>query len=156
MERGMNQCRFSCETNKEMSEMARKDRPLGVAIIAILLMISGILWILTGIIILGGVAGIAEQIEDFLGPGASGLIGTLGFIFVVVGILIFLEGIGLWKLNIIAYIVALISLGLNVFGIILSIEYLLTLLLNGYITALINPLITILLFIYFIKVRERF
>jgi hypothetical protein len=136
--------------------MSKKDRPLGVAIIAILIMISGVLWIMTGIIFLGGVAGIAEQIIDILGPQAAGLTDILGFVFVILGIIVFLLGLGLWKLNIIAYIVILISLGLNVLGLLLNLNYLLTLLLKGYITALINPLITILLFIYFIKVRDHF
>jgi hypothetical protein len=136
--------------------MSKKDRPLGVAIIAILIMISGVLWILTGIIFLGGVAGIAEQIIDILGPQAAGLAEILGFVFLILGIIIFLLGLGLWKLNIIAYILILISLGLNVLGLLLSFDYLFALLLNGYITALVNPLITILLFIYFVKVRDHF
>ncbi len=136
--------------------MGKNDRPLGIAIIAILIMFSGAIWILAGIMILGGVAGLAELIEDLLGPGAAGLVGTLGFIILIFGLLVFLEGLGLWKLNIIAYIVVLISLGLNVLGLLLSFEYLLTLLLNGYISALINPIITILLFIYLIQVRDRF
>lgn len=136
--------------------MSKKDRPLGVAIIAILIMISGILWILTGVIFLGGVAGIADQIIDILGPQAAGLAEILGFVFLILGVLVFLLGLGLWKLNIIAYILVLISLGLNVLGLILSLDYLLALLLNGYISALVNPVITILLFIYFIKVREHF
>ena len=136
--------------------MSKKDRPLGVAIIAILVMISGVLWMLTGIIFLGGVAGIAEQIVDILGPQAAGLAEILGFVFLILGVLVFLLGLGLWKLNIIAYILVLISLGLNVLGLLLSLDYLVALLLNGYISALINPVITILLFVYFIKVREHF
>lgn len=140
----------------EWIKMSKKDRPLGVAIIAILIMISGVLWMLTGIIFLGGVAGIAEQIIDILGPQAAGLAGIIGFIFLILGIVVFLLGYGLWKLNIIAYILVLVSLGLNVLGLLLSFDYLLALLLNGYISALLNPLITILLFIYFVKVRDHF
>jgi len=136
--------------------MSKKDRPLGVAIIAILIMLSGVLWILTGIIFLGGVTEIVEQVTDILGPQAAGLVEILGFVFLILGVLVFLLGLGLWKLNIIAYILVLISLGLNVLGLLLSLDYLLALLLNGYISALINPVITILLFIYFIKVREHF
>ncbi|MFW9904474.1 MAG: hypothetical protein ACFFFH_09090 [Candidatus Thorarchaeota archaeon] len=136
--------------------MSKKDRPLGVAIIAILLIISGVIWIFTGIIFLGGVAGIAEQIVDILGPQAAGLEEILGFIFLILGLFVFLLGLGLWKLNIIAYILVLISLSLNVLGLLINFNYLLTLLLNGYISALINPLVTILMFIYFIKVRDHF
>ncbi|MFX1515350.1 MAG: hypothetical protein ACFFC6_03515 [Promethearchaeota archaeon] len=136
--------------------MSKKDRPLGVSIIAMLIMISGVLWILTGIIFLGGVTGIVEQVVDILGPQAAGLADILGFIFLILGVLVFLLGLGLWKLNILAYILILISLGLNVLGLLLSLDYLLALLMNGYISALINPVITILLFIYFIKVRDHF
>lgn len=136
--------------------MSKKDRPLGVAIIAILIMISGVLWILTGIIFLGGVTGIVEQVLDILGPQAAGLAEILGFVFLILGLIVFLIGLGLWKLNIIAYILVLVSLGLNVLGLILSLDYLIAILLNGYISALINPIITILLFIYFIKVRDHF
>ncbi|MFX1285716.1 MAG: hypothetical protein ACFFB5_18895 [Promethearchaeota archaeon] len=136
--------------------MGKNERPVGIAIIAILIMISGVLWILTGIMILGGVAGLAAEIENILGPGAAGLFGTLGFIFLFLGFLIFLEGLGLWKLNIIAYIIALISLGLNVLGILLNYKYLLALIINDLLIALINPILTILIFIYFIKVRDHF
>ena len=119
-------------------------------------MISGVLWILTGIIFLGGVTGIVEQVLDILGPQAAGLAEILGFVFLILGLIVFLIGLGLWKLNIIAYILVLVSLGLNVLGLILSLDYLIAILLNGYISALINPIITILLFIYFIKVRDHF
>ncbi|MFX0208154.1 MAG: hypothetical protein ACFFDT_19370, partial [Candidatus Hodarchaeota archaeon] len=84
------------------------------------------------------------------------LFGTLGFIILLLGLLIFLEGLGLWKLNIIGYIIALISLGLNVLGILLNYKYLLTLIINDLLIALLNPILTILLFIYFIKVRDHF
>lgn len=136
--------------------MSRKDRPIGITIISILIMISGALWILAGVMILADVAGFAEQIEDILGSGAAAVVGALGIIMLFIGFLIFLEGLGLWKLNIIAYIIALISLGLNVLGILLNYKYFLTLIINDLIVALINPIITILIFIYFIKVRNHF
>lgn len=136
--------------------MSRKDRPIGITIISILIMISGALWILAGVMILADVAGFAEQIEDILGSGAAAIVGALGIIMLFIGFLIFLEGLGLWKLNIIAYIIALISLGLNVLGILLNYKYFLTLIINDLIVALINPIITILIFIYFIKVRNHF
>lgn len=136
--------------------MSRKDRPIGITIISILIMISGALWILAGVMILADVAGFTEQIEDILGSGAAAIVGALGIIMLFIGFLIFLEGLGLWKLNIIAYIIALISLGLNVLGILLNYKYFLTLIINDLIVALINPIITILIFIYFIKVRNHF
>ncbi|MFX0013262.1 MAG: hypothetical protein ACFFB2_02655 [Promethearchaeota archaeon] len=136
--------------------MVHKDRPLGVTILAIIYMVLGVIVIFTGIMILGGVAGLAAEIESILGPGASGFVGSLGFIILIAGLLVFLIGIGLWKLNIIAYIVVLISLGMNVLVIILSYADYLTLLLNGAIYALINPIITILIFVYLVKVRDSF
>ncbi len=93
--------------------MVKNERPVGIAIIAVLIMISGVLWILAGDMILRGIAGLAAEIENILGLGAARLFGTIGFIILL---LVFLEGLGLWKLN----IIALVSLGLNVFGILLN------------------------------------
>lgn len=124
--------------------MGRNDRPIGITIISILMMISGVLLIL---------AGTSWAL-------AAVISGELTIIVLFTGLLIFLEGLGLWKLNIIAYIIALISLGLNVLGILLSYQFFLTLMMNlnvfDLLFALINPIITILLFIYFIKVRDHF
>ncbi|MHA2244323.1 MAG: hypothetical protein ACXADY_05100 [Candidatus Hodarchaeales archaeon] len=120
--------------------MGKKDRPLGITIISILIMISGLLWIIAGT---GWVL-------------AAVISGELAIIILFTGLLIFLEGLGLWKLNIIAYIIAIISLGLNVLGILLSYKYFLSLIISDLLFALINPIITILLFIYFIKVRSHF
>lgn len=124
--------------------MGRNDRPIGITLISILIMISGVLLIL---------AGTSWAL-------AAVISGELTIIVLFTGLLIFLEGLGLWKLNIIAYIIALISLGLNVLGILLSYQFFLTLMMNlnvfALLFALVNPIITILLFIYFIKVRSHF
>ena len=124
--------------------MGRNDRPIGITIISILIMISGVLLIL---------AGTSWAL-------AAVISGELTIIILLTGLFIFLEGLGLWKLNIIAYIIALISLGLNVLGILLNYQFFLTLMMNlnvfDLLFALINPIITILLFIYFIKVRSHF
>ena len=120
--------------------MGRNDRPIGITLISILIMISGVLLIL---------AGTSWAL-------AAVISGELTIIVLFTGLLIFLEGLGLWKLNIIAYIIALISLGLNVLGILLSYKYFLSLIISDLLFALINPIITILIFIYFIKVRSRF
>ena len=124
--------------------MGRNDRPIGITIISILIMISGVLLIL---------AGTSWAL-------AAVISGELTIIILLTGLFIFLEGLGLWKLNIIAYIIALISLGLNVLGILLNYQFFLTLMMNlnvfDLLFALINLIITILLFIYFIKVRSHF
>lgn len=136
--------------------MSRKDRPLGITLISILIMLLGALWMLTGVILLLGTADFAAQIEDILGSGVAALVGALGIAFLILGLLVFLEGLGLWKLNIIAYLICLVILGLDVLGIILNYKVFLALIISDFFFALINPLITILLFIYFIKVRDHF
>ena len=119
-------------------------------------MLLGALWMLTGVILLLGTADFAAQIEDILGSGVAALVGALGIAFLILGLLVFLEGLGLWKLNIIAYLICLVILGLDVLGIILNYKVFLALIISDFFFALINPLITILLFIYFIKVRDHF
>ena len=127
--------------------MGRNDRPLGITIISILMMISGILLILSGS---------AFALGYYL-PNAR-IIFLIGFLSI--GFPIFLEGLGLWKLNILAYIIALILLGLNALGILLSYQFFLTLMMSLdvflFLFALIFPIMDILLFIYFIKVRSHF
>jgi hypothetical protein len=136
--------------------MSKKDRPLGITIISILVMFIGTGWMLGGIFILLGSTELAELIEDTLGSGVAALAGVLGIVILITGLLVFLEGLGLWKLNFIAYLIYLVLLGINVLGIIMNYKYYLALIISDLFFALLNPFITILLFIYFIQIRDHF
>jgi len=97
-------------TNANTSGYSAPSRPLGVAILAVLIGIFGVLWIVGGILILAGVAAIA-----FLNAGAlPGLIGISGLVagavVLVIGLIILGIALGLWHLRMWALVLALLVL----------------------------------------------
>jgi hypothetical protein len=77
-----------------------------------------------------------------------------GFLFV--GFLIFILGYGLWELNQVAWFVSTILYGTSSLGILLSFSNILTDMQTGDLTVAIPPAITIGLFIYLLRIRDKF
>jgi hypothetical protein len=88
-------------------------RPLGVAILAVLIGLFGFLVLLAGILVLVGVAaGAFFAVPAFL--GAAGL--TLGLIVFIIGIVLLAVAYGLWDLRMWALVLAILVLILYVVG----------------------------------------
>ena len=76
-----------------------KQRPLGIAILAVLEIIGGIFTLIAGIIVLAFsalVEGVISQLA-YLGDLVTGLIAAVGIIILIVAILELLFGYGLWN-----------------------------------------------------------
>ncbi|MHA2204033.1 MAG: hypothetical protein ACW991_10130, partial [Candidatus Hodarchaeales archaeon] len=71
----------------------------------------------------------------------------------VIGLVTFLEGYGIWKLNIIAYIVIMVALVYNFFGAIFFRNFLE---INSDLHAFIYLILVILIMIYLLRVRDHF
>ncbi len=83
------------------------SRPLGVAILAVLLGLFGILLVLVGLLALVGSLALS-----FLSPGAAffGLpLLVLGVIFLLFGVIVLVSAVGLWHLRLWALVLALIA-----------------------------------------------
>jgi hypothetical protein len=86
------------------------SRPLGVAILAILIGIFGFFWIVSGILVLAGVAALAYLNAGAL-PGIVGLSGIVaGAIILIIGLIILGIALGLWHLRLWALVLALLVL----------------------------------------------
>ena len=84
------------------------SRPLGVAILAVLVGLFGVLWIVLGILILAGVAAFAFLSAGGL-PGVLGLTGLVaGAIVLGIGLVILGLALGLWHLRLWALVLTLI------------------------------------------------
>ena len=84
----------------------RPSRPLGVAILAVLVGIFGIFWILLGGLVLAG-----STAFTFLGMGSKfdGLTGVVaGVVILIIGLIILGVALGLWHLRMWALVLALI------------------------------------------------
>ncbi|HTT44525.1 MAG TPA: hypothetical protein VMH38_00715 [Thermoplasmata archaeon] len=119
------------------------SRPLGVAILAVLVGIFGFLLILVGALLLAGIAA-----ASFLGVGTS-LVGigglTFGVIVLIVGLIILGLALGLWHLRMWALVLTLIFVILELVSFGLAGNFVSL----GFIFALI-------LFIYLLAVHRHF
>ncbi|MFX0172694.1 MAG: hypothetical protein ACFE9L_12325 [Candidatus Hodarchaeota archaeon] len=139
---------------------SKKDRPFLVSLIALLWMFVGILVILMGLIsAVAGLGFFGEEVDDYF----QELVGSLGTLVLIVGVSIILAGLvifalgyGLWNLNILAWLIMVILFGLATLGYVLNYEQLLQAIQVGLFSYLLTPIITIVLFIYFISVRSKF
>jgi hypothetical protein len=117
--------------------MAEPGRPLGVAILAVLIGIFAALTLLDGLFLLFGVTvGSAFGIPGFL--GVAGLL--LAGIVLLLGIVLLAVAYGLWDLRmwalVLAVLVLLIEVGLNALaGAFLSLGFLVSLVLLIYLVA---------------------
>jgi hypothetical protein len=117
--------------------MANGNRPLGVAIIAILIGIFGFFTVIGGILLLAGsTVGLAFGVPGFL--GLTGFV--LGVIVLIVGLLLLAVAYGLWDLRMwalaLAVIVLIFELVANALaGAFLSLGFIVSLLLLIYLIA---------------------
>lgn len=117
-------------------------RPLGVAIIAVLIGILGFITLLAGILLLVGVAaGAYLSVPAFLGYGGL----TLGLIILVLGIILLAVATGLWDLRMWALALAILVL----------IFYLIVYALGGDYVSL-GFILSLLLLIYLVAVSRHF
>ena len=131
--------------------MVKKSRGIIVSIYAIFQMLVGLLFILSGLflLVIGGVI-IADIVNNTpeLAPLAT-FITLIWAVILIAGLIVFLIGYGLWKLNFIAWLITTILLGLSTLSYLLNYETLL----QG---SILTPIIQFLLLIYFVKVSDKF
>lgn len=113
-------------------------RPLGVAILAIVIMVVGAVVILIGVatMLIGGIGG------AFLGGPLLGAIGAfVGLLVTIIGLITFAAGSGLWKMRSWAWWLAMI---------VLVIQFI------GSLATVIGAVVYGLLILYLILVRQHF
>lgn len=114
-----------------------RSRPLGVAILSVLVGIYGFLVFLAGLLVLAGVA-----VSSYIGISQLGGYGgvVLGLIVVVIGLIILGVAVALWRLRLWALVLALIVtfIELAIFGFahdFLSLGFILSLIVFVYLLA---------------------
>ncbi|MFW9778315.1 MAG: hypothetical protein ACFFE8_05625 [Candidatus Heimdallarchaeota archaeon] len=143
--------------------MAKKDRPLVVSIISVLQMLIGVLAIFVGVLYTILIFTVGQAILDNLPPVwqpffavIGAVIQFVGIVFIIVGLLFFLLGRGLWNMKQWAWAVDLVLYLLNGITYLLDINFLLTAAQVGAWGFLFGPIVTLLLIIYFIMIRDKF
>ncbi len=86
------------------------------------------------------------EVNTFIGGG----------MIIASGIMIFALGYGLWNLNRVAWLITVILHGLFTLGYLLNFQRILLALQTGSWTQLLPLIVIIILFFYFISVREKF
>lgn len=136
----------------------KSSRPIIVTLYAALQMFAGLMVMLAGLFILLIGGSIATQLViDY--PELAGLGAVVALIWAsifILGLIIFLIGYGLWKLNFLAWLITVILLGLTTLSNILGYEILLSYIETGNYNYLFTPIIQFLLLVYFIKISGRF
>jgi hypothetical protein len=102
---GLNMSTATSTTSAPAPAPAAPSRPLGVAILAILVGIYGFLVFIAGLLVLAGVA-VSRFLEVARFSGVSGLL--TGIIVIVIGLIIMGVAVGLWHLRMWALVLALI------------------------------------------------
>jgi hypothetical protein len=127
------------------AETPPPSRPLGVAILAILIGLFGFLWFVIGLLIVAGVS-----IHAFTGLGVSGAFGPTtgliaGVIILVVGLIVLGVAVGLWRLHVWALVLAILVLLLEmvVYG-----------LAGDFVS--FGFIVSLLLFLYLLAVHRHF
>jgi hypothetical protein len=82
-------------------------RPIGVSILAILIILFGVLVLIVGILFLIGSAFLAS-IPGFGIPAGTVLL--IAAVFIVFGIILIVAGLGLWNLRMWAWVLSILSL----------------------------------------------
>lgn len=121
-------------------------------------MLVGLLILLSGLFILViGTAIFTDIVNNVpeLAPLAT-ILAVIWAAFIVIGLIVFLIGYGLWKMNVVAWLITIIVLGLNTVSILLAYETILFLIEQGAYSFLVPAIIQILLFVYFIKISDKF
>jgi len=95
-------------THRGEQEHWRSDmRPIGVSILAILIILFGVLVLIAGILFLIGSAFLAS-LPGFGIP--AGMVFLTGAIFTVFGIILIVAGLGLWNLRMWAWVLSILAL----------------------------------------------
>lgn len=121
-------------------------------------MLIGLFILLSGLFILViGTAIFTDIVNNVpeLAPLAT-ILAVIWAAFIITGLIVFLIGYGLWKMNIVAWLITIILLGLNTVSILLAYETILFLIEQGAYSFLVPAIIQILLFVYFIKISDKF
>ena len=119
-----------------------RSRPLGVAILSVLIGIYGFLVFLAGLLVVAGVA-----VSSYLGiptlGGSSGII--LGLIVIVIGLIILGVAVALWRLRLWALVLALIVtfIELAIYGL-------------GHDFVSLGFILSLIIFVYLIAVSRHF
>jgi hypothetical protein len=124
---------------------ARPSRPLGVAILAVLVGILGLLWILGGLLILVHVTAIAY----FNGGGLPQLLHATGvvagLIVLIIGLIVLGLALGLWHLRMWALVLTLLVLIVELVSYGLAGNF-----------ATFGFIVSLILFVYLIAVHRHF
>ena len=121
-------------------------RPLGVAIISILLGLYGIFTVLAGILIVV----LSNYSVSLGGSSFYGFTGTLlGVVLIVLGLIILGVAVGLWDLRMWALVLAILVLLIEIVGPFISLA-------EGKSISLLGPIVELLLLIYLVAVRRHF
>jgi hypothetical protein len=121
---------------------AAPSRPLGVAILAVLVGIYGFLVFIAGLLVLAGVA-VSRFLEVAKFSGVSGLI--TGIVVIIIGLIIMGVAVGLWHLRMWALVLALI---------VTFIDLILYALAGNYIS--LGFILALIVFVYLIAVHRHF
>jgi hypothetical protein len=128
---------------------SEKKRPILVSLIALIEMSVSILVILIGIIFIFLMRSYYHY-NTFIGGGMA----------ITSGIMIFALGYGLWNLNRVAWLITVILHGLFILVYLLNFQIILIALQTGswlrLLERLLPLIVIIMLFFYFIRVREKF
>lgn len=119
-------------------------RPIGVAILAILSGLAGIIEILGGMALLGVAAiGGAALVSAGIPAWIAGLVGVLGAVLLLLGLVTFAVALGLWRMRGWAWWVAII---VNVISIVI----------NALIGTWFGIPIPLIIIIYLLVIRDKF
>lgn len=122
------------------------NRPILVSLIAFIGMIVSILVIIIGFFFIFSMSSYYGEVNTFIGGG----------MIITSGIMIFTLGYGLWNLNRVAWLITVILHGLFTLGYLLNFQRILLALQTGSWPQLLPLIVIIILFFYFISVREKF
>lgn len=122
------------------------NRPILVSLIAFIGMIVSILVIIIGFFFIFSMSRYYGEVNTFIGGG----------MIITSGIMIFALGYGLWNLNRVAWLITVILHGLFTLGYLLNFQRILLALQTGSWPQLLPLIVIIILFFYFISVREKF
>jgi hypothetical protein len=119
------------------------SRPLGVAILAVLIGIYGFVEFLLGLFLLVGSAVFSSVAPSYSAFGLTGV--AVGAVFAVIGLIILGLAVGLWHLRMWALVLMLIFLAIEM-------------ILNGLAHAFISFgfIVALILFIYLLAVNRHF
>jgi len=136
-----------------------RKRPLLASIIAIILMLFGFLVVLGAILFLMGVGLVSSMIPGEIGGITAGITIGSGIILLLIGVVFFMTGIGLWKLR--KWALYLVALPVVLYILLVIVGTVLTGNAVGFFLGMgmcASPvfIIALIFTIYFISIRKHF